>query len=524
MEDTNMIGSLKSNVNINFRRLAVRLMAGLSAVTLLSAVAVSEARHVAPDPDAFHEGAAFANAFAAVDRVDTPRVTGIGAFDAPFAVGNAHDTNAFAPAAVAHFDSASPAFAHSDFAHSDFANSDFANSALAHFDGARFDFAHFAAAESAAAHFNAAHFDVAHFDGAGIAFGREAFARRDFARRGFTHQAEDVDGLHVVHIDSSGGAPPFVYTTVAVHSFGDRPSFFQVTDGGRVIQHAAFRSTGDAAAALPSPRAIDAGYVRRATGIDLFGAPKDWHEFAARYGYYVSDRPVPGGVVCFEGGAYGASEAYGFVGVVVYYQDRGEHWEIVTRYAYPTDGRGYDGDYVKEQSFRVLKNDPRAHYIYRGGDNARPGGYYTRPEYAGHNVVGEDYVFQGEAKDVVAVRPEDEHARAYVRPGQVIRVLAKAEVGETLWVFVETPYRAGTVYAVTHYGGGARLVKYDGSSPDAQRMYYAKNYGDTVLDLGYADYSGIAGDSGEVNITVKKGGDPAHLVTLQTVRLQLERK
>ncbi len=431
-----MIGSLNMKVNINLRRLAIRLLAGSSAVVLLSAATLSETKAAAHVLTADHASVAAVNV------------------------------------AVVH---------HSDAVHT---------------------------AEAIVANETVASDETLGGDDAAITHASVMHAAR-------AAHVEDVGDLHVVTI----------HAPVAVQTHGDRLLVLHAVSASHVLNHVARLVMSHADGDFSISMGVDMDYVRRATGIDLFGAPKDWHSFAARYGYYVSDKPVPGGVVCFEGGAYGASEAYGFAGVVIYYQDRGDHWEVGTRFAYLAEGRSYyDDSYVKEQVFQVFKNDPRAHFIYRGGMNLRTGGYYTRPEYVGHNVVGEYHAFSGDAKDVVAVYPKSNYERAFVRAGQVVRVLAKAEVGETLWVFIETPYRAGTVYAVTHYGGGERLMQFDASSPEAARMYFAKDYGDTVLDLGYADYSRIAGDSGEVTITIKKGGDPARLLPLQTVRLQLDRK
>jgi hypothetical protein len=265
-------------------------------------------------------------------------------------------------------------------------------------------------------------------------------------------------------------------------------------------------------------------YVRYATGINIYGSPKDWHTLAERYGYYVSSSPVQGGVVSIERGAYGTDDAYGFIGVVIYYQGDGDYWNVGTRYAPPAAaGADYDRYFsVSERLLRVLKNDPKVHYIYRGGLRARPKGYYSRLEYAGYEVVGKQYAFSPETKEMT-VYADEGYARAYVGPGQVVRVLARGEVGETLWVFIETPYRPGNVYAETYYGGKGQLRKFEASSADAYRMYYASNYGDAVLDLGYLDYSKIAGDSGEVTITIKKGADPTRLVLLQTISLQLAR-
>lgn len=265
-------------------------------------------------------------------------------------------------------------------------------------------------------------------------------------------------------------------------------------------------------------------YVRYATGINIYGSPKDWYTLATRYGYYLSDKPVTGGVLCLTGGAYGTNTAYGFVGVVFYYHDDGDYWNIGTRYSYPTESGNYSNhSYVKEQAFRVLKKDANVHYIYRASMNASPGSYYTRPEYQGPNSVGNQYMLAGGTTDVT-VYSEKTYVKAYVGSGQVVRVLAKAEVGETLWVFVKTSDRKGYVYAKTYDGEKEQLRRFNPYSLEAHQMYYAKNYGDTILDLGYADYSKIAGTGAEVTITVKKGGDPMRLLPLQTITLQMADK
>jgi len=270
----------------------------------------------------------------------------------------------------------------------------------------------------------------------------------------------------------------------------------------------------------------DTGFVRYATGINIYGSPKDWYILAARYGYYVSDEPVNGSVVSFEPGAYGTNNAYGFLGVVIYYRDDGGYWRIGTRYAYPTERGSYYDDYyyAKEQEFRVLKKDPKVRFIYRNGMNAHPKGYYYYPEYVGYNIIDKQYPFS-DGTEEVTVYPDKNYVKTYVRAGRIVRVLAKAEVGETLWVFIQTPYNAGATYARTYYYSGKEsLKKFDAYSSDAYRMYYAKDYGDTVLDLGYADYSKIAGDSGEVTIIIKKGDDPKQLETLQTISLYVAPK
>lgn len=265
-------------------------------------------------------------------------------------------------------------------------------------------------------------------------------------------------------------------------------------------------------------------YARAATGINLYGAPKDWPTMAEKSGYYVSDRPMPGGVVCFEGGAYGTDSTYGFVGVVVYYQDNGAYWNIGVRYAYPTDSETYySHSSVNEYGFKVRKDDPKVHYLYRQGMNVRRADYYLRPEYAGYNVVYKEYALSADTKEVT-VYSKNSYVKSYVEPGQVVRLLAKAEVGETLWVFIESPYYKGQVYVKTNHDGKEELRKYDAHAPEAYHMYYAQAYGDTVLDLGYADYSKLAGDTGEVTITIKKGTDPKRLLPLQTISLHLAGK
>jgi hypothetical protein len=105
-----------------------------------------------------------------------------------------------------------------------------------------------------------------------------------------------------------------------------------------------------------------------------------------------------------------------------------------------------------------------------------------------------------------------------------VRILARAEVGETLWVLVKSPYAKGKVYARTYYEGKAQLRKFNARSPEAYQMYYARDYGDAVLDLGYYDYSKIVGQRGDVTIMIKKGGNPMQLVPVQTITLQLAAK
>lgn len=360
---------------------------------------------------------------------------------------------------------------------------------------------------------------VRHFNRAKVAHRANDFSRAFHVRHvGVVFNVTDVSRVshvahasRVLHVADVSHVNSDVVVTSSLHHKN-------ATHVSRVLNVSRVRINDSAS------NVLDTNYVRSATGIYIYGNAREWHTLAARYGYYVSDKPVPGGAVCFEGGAYGASDAYGFVGVVVYYHDRGDYWEVGTRYAYKVEGANhYSDSSVREQAFRVMKKDARAHYIYRSGMNARPGGYYTRPEYVGHGVVGKQYALSTHTQEVV-VHQQDVYAKASVGPNQVVRVLAKAEPGETIWVFVETPYRAGTVYARTHYDGKEHLRRFAASAPDASRMYYAKNYGDTVLDLGYADYSEIAGDSREVTITIKKGSDPVRLQLLQVVRLHLAGK
>lgn len=281
----------------------------------------------------------------------------------------------------------------------------------------------------------------------------------------------------------------------------------------------------DFAEAKTTPVSSDTSYVRYATGINIYGAPKDWYGLAVHYGYYVSDQPVPGGVVSFEKGAYGTNSTYGFVGVVVYYREVGNYWDFGARYSYPATERTiyYNHAFAKEQSFRVLKKDPNVHYIYRHGENKRPDGYYFRPEYVGYEVLGTRQPLAAEKREVT-VYSENVFAKAFVGSGQVVRILAKAEVGETIWVFIKTSHQPKITYAKTYYYGKEELSRFDPYSGQAYKMYYAKDYGDSVLDLGYGDYSNIAGKGGEITVTLKKGNDPRRLVPLQTIRLRLGRE
>lgn len=264
----------------------------------------------------------------------------------------------------------------------------------------------------------------------------------------------------------------------------------------------------------------DTGYVRYATGINIYGNPQDWYALASYYGYELSDKPVRGGVVSFQKGAYGTNAVYGFVGLVLYYQDSGNYWDLGVRYAYPTTGRMnyYNHSPAREQSFHVLKDDKSVHYIYRRGENLKADSYYIYPHYAGYNIVGEREAFSPGGDESV-VYPKPALVKTYLASGKLVRILARAEVGQTLWVFVKAPGHSRYTYARTYSEGKEKWVKFDPYSDDAHRMYYASNYGDTVLDLGYVDYSKIAGSKGEVIVTIKKGNKPNELMTLQTIKL-----
>jgi hypothetical protein len=264
----------------------------------------------------------------------------------------------------------------------------------------------------------------------------------------------------------------------------------------------------------------DTGYVRYATGINIYGNPQDWYTLASYYGYEVSDKPVRGGVVSFQKGSYGTNAAYGFVGVVLYYQDSGNYWDLGVRYAYPAAASTnyFSHSPAREQSFHVLKNDSTVHYIYRRGESLKADAYYFFPQYAGYGIEGERQAFSP-GNEEFTIYPEKSYVRAYVGSGKLVRILAKAEVGETLWVFVKAPGYSPYTYARTFFEGKEKWLRFNSYSNEAYRMYYANSYGDTILDLGYVDYSKIAGANGDVSITIKKGSKPDELVTLQTIKL-----
>jgi surface antigen len=275
-----------------------------------------------------------------------------------------------------------------------------------------------------------------------------------------------------------------------------------------------------------SPEGRYTYYARTVTGINIYGSPKDWHRYATLYGYNISNKPVVGAIISFEAGAYGADSAYGLVGVVAYYEDAGNYYRIKVRYANSyreTTGQyGYSG--VSEREYRVLKNDPAVHYIYQPAQASAPR-YYSCPEYSDSDevILGKQYAISGKEK-FLTIYCEDANVRAYIEPGQLIRILARSEVGETVWVFVETPYSPGVIFAKTpfyEHGKDEQLMRFNPYEPKSQDMYYARKYGDIALDLGYGDYSKIAGNNGKVTITIKKGGDARYLQTTQTINLQI---
>lgn len=157
--------------------------------------------------------------------------------------------------------------------------------------------------------------------------------------------------------------------------------------------------------------------------------------------------------------------------------------------------------------------------LYHFGLDVRPI-YYTEYSSSGGVLIGKRFQMSKDVKELV-IYSEDPYVKRYVQQGQVVRILARAERGETLWIFVETSNHPGGVYAKTglhNYGAVEKLQEFNSSTGDAYRMYFARAYGDTVLDLGYADYSKIAG-KGEAIISVKKGDDPETLKTIQTITL-----
>jgi hypothetical protein len=282
----------------------------------------------------------------------------------------------------------------------------------------------------------------------------------------------------------------------------------------------------DASFAKTNSSRYYASYARYATGISIFGSPKDWDKYAARYGYYVSDRPVVGGVATFEPGAYNIDYKYGFVGLVIYYRDDVSYWRIGVRYAGSDGDASQEYDYldVSEKEYRVAKGDQAVHYIYRYYPNATSSAYYTWSEYVDSGQVTTDrkYSASNEVKPLM-VYSADDVVTAYFDQGQVVRTMCKAEVGETLWVFVESTNKPGVVFAKAPYYQNGRdgLQQFNPYTAAAQQMYYAKDYGDTVLDLGYEDYSKLASYGGKVTITVKKGSYAAYLKTIQTITLQV---
>lgn len=147
--------------------------------------------------------------------------------------------------------------------------------------------------------------------------------------------------------------------------------------------------------------------------------------------------------------------------------------------------------------------------------------YYTEYSDSQGVIAGKRYQFTKAIKELV-IYSKDQEVKASVDSGEIVRILAKAEAGETLWVFVGTSYHPGSVYAKTYYygyGATEKLREFNAFAGDAYKMYYVKNYGDNLLDLGYADYAKLAGNNGEITITVKKGGEPRSLKTIQTITL-----
>lgn len=270
-------------------------------------------------------------------------------------------------------------------------------------------------------------------------------------------------------------------------------------------------------------------YARYATGINIFGSPKDWVSYAAQYGYGLSDKPVSGGVIIFDPTADSQSNSYGMVGVVTYYYDDSDYWKIGVRYASPKSDTSnyYDYAYVTDQEIRVSKNVSTVHYIYRDGANKYPA-YYIRPEYSdAEREITVKQLTVSKENCPITIYSDKEYLETNATQGQPVRILSKAEIGETLWVYIQVPSQNATYYLRPYsygYPGNMKQKNIFVYSPEAQEVYYAKNYGDTILDLGYVDYSKLAGYKGKVIVTIKKGESPIESTTIQTFSLQFQKE
>lgn len=268
-------------------------------------------------------------------------------------------------------------------------------------------------------------------------------------------------------------------------------------------------------------------YARCASGIRIYGNANQWDNLAASYGYRLASHPMIPGVMNFEAGAYGSNSTFGHVAVPLSYYEDGSYWVVRVRHSNWGEGTMTDCGCtnVSEKTFRVPKYDPSVHYIY---DPARfpPGPYSMKPgvsdlrqSIGASNPVADD-------NNALVVNSEEPEVTVPVRTGQRVVLRAKAEFGEKIWVLIESSRFPGILFVKPSpalCSGDDCLVKF---SPEiredrAEALYYSKKYGDTVIDLGSADYTGLGGFDGEVTINIKKGNTPQELKIIQTIKLKV---
>jgi len=121
-------------------------------------------------------------------------------------------------------------------------------------------------------------------------------------------------------------------------------------------------------------------------------------------------------------------------------------------------------------------------------------------------------------REVLTVDSDDPRVTASYSPGQRVHIFCKAAQGRTLWVFVEAPRilpgarmaRPSDEYCRTH--GNRYLFPF---SEGDEELYYAASYGESKIDFGENDLTGL----GELVVTVAQGDSSRSLETVQVVRL-----
>lgn len=143
---------------------------------------------------------------------------------------------------------------------------------------------------------------------------------------------------------------------------------------------------------------------------------------------------------------------------------------------------------------------------------------------AGWNYVDQNkIIIYGAIDDTLVVNDNGTEVHVFYHAGQPIRLSAKAESGQKIWVFLEAPTllpdntvlaRPSDAYCQEQ---GRYLFLF--SADEGADLYYAESYAGDRIDLYISEFPAGAG---EIIVTVKKRNSPDALETIQKIIMDEE--